>query len=62
MNVLDDRRSVVDPMEDVPIRCTVEMTGDGTLTLIRSAGCTSADARDLCALVARGDEVVDLTR
>ena len=53
-------RPAADPMEGEPIRCTVEMAGDGTVTLIRSPGCTPTDARDLCELICRGDlEVVD---
>lgn len=50
-----------DPMDGMPTRCVLEMTGDGTVTVIRSPGCTAVDAYDLCVMVARGAGVVDLT-
>ena len=61
MTRLPEPRTEPDPMEGAPIRCTVEMAGDGTVTLLRDHGCTEADARDLCALVGRGEAVIDRT-
>ena len=53
---------VDDPLDGAPIRCTVEMAGDGTVMLERSAGCTPLDAFDLCAMIVRGARVVDRTQ
>ena len=51
-----------DSMDGAPISCTVELTGDGAVTLRRDQGCTSADAYELCGLIARSEvEVIDLT-
>jgi hypothetical protein len=56
-----DGTDAADPMNGEPIRCTLEMDGNGTVTVIRSAGCTPVDAYDLCVLVARGAGVIDRT-
>lgn len=54
--------AAVDVMEGAPIRCTIELTGDGRLTVSCAEGCTEDDARDLCALVARADSVVEILK
>jgi len=61
MTAADRRSDSADPIEGVPIQCLIEMAGDGTVTLLRSAGCTPDDAQDLCGLVVGGPRVVDLT-
>jgi len=44
------------------IGCTIQISGDGALTVQRSAECTPADVRELCWAMARGEvEVIDLT-
>jgi hypothetical protein len=42
-------------MEDQPIRCEIELDVTGAVRLVRLPGCTLADARELCRLVADGD-------
>ncbi len=51
-----------DPMADRPVRCEIEVLPDGVVTVLRSPGCTEADAVDLCRAIATGDvRVRDLT-
>jgi len=43
-----------DPMADRPIRCEIEVLPSGDITLLRSPGCTCADAMDMCRAVGGG--------
>ncbi|HEY0640934.1 MAG TPA: hypothetical protein VGD67_25155 [Pseudonocardiaceae bacterium] len=52
--------AAVDAMEGAPIRCTIELSGDGRLTVVCAEGCTEDDARELCALVAGADAAVEV--
>lgn len=55
MSMIEQARNPCDPMDGQPIRCEIEMDAAGQVTLMRSAGCTETDARELCVLVGAGD-------
>jgi hypothetical protein len=51
-----------DPMEQRPIRCEIEVHHQGMVTLLRSPGCTVADALEMCRAVGGGGvRVQDVT-
>lgn len=52
----------IDPMEDQPIRCELEMDAFGLIRLTRGPGCTLLDALDLCVhMISGGYRVLDVT-